>query len=122
MARFDVQRGNMRSGSDDLADRWYVVDGEADAIDKRGRGFATRAEALEMVIERLTSSPDPADLVGVSEIAARAGVKADTIQAWRSRHATFPAPVIALAMGPVWDWSDVAAWLAIPRPAGRPKG
>lgn len=120
MARFEFQRGNMRSGSDDLADRWYIVDGEADAIDKRGRGFATRTEALEIVIERLTSHPDPIELVGVSEIAIRTGVKADTVQAWRARHATFPEPVVVLAMGPVWVWPDVAAWIAIPRRAGRP--
>jgi hypothetical protein len=63
----------------------------------------------------------PGDAMGgISEIAKRAGVKPDTVHAWRSRHATFPAPAQTLAMGPLWWWSDVAAWLAVPRKAGRP--
>ena len=61
------------------------------------------------------------DLVGVAEIAERAGVKPDTVHAWRSRHPSFPSPAVVLAAGPVWRWSDVDAWLAIPRRSGRPR-
>lgn len=60
-------------------------------------------------------------LVGIAEIAARAGVKPDTVHAWRHRHPSFPAPASRLAMGPVWRWGDVAAWLALPRRGGRPR-
>lgn len=60
----------------------------------------------------------PADLVGAMEIAERAGVRYKLVQAWIGR-GIFPEPIIRLSMGPVWDWQDVAAWLAIPRPRGR---
>jgi predicted DNA-binding transcriptional regulator AlpA len=61
------------------------------------------------------------DLVGPIEIAQRAGVKRDTVEKWRVRHAgTFPAPIVRLAAGPVWLWRDVEAWLAIPRRPGKP--
>lgn len=61
-------------------------------------------------------------MVGVAEIAERAGVRPDTIHAWRQRHPEFPTPITTLAAGPVWAWSDVARWLAIPRRSGRPRG
>lgn len=61
------------------------------------------------------------DLVSIAEIAARAGVARNTVQSWRRRHTDFPAPVVTLATGPVWRWSDVAAWVAVPRPTGRPR-
>lgn len=60
-------------------------------------------------------------LVGVAEVAERAGVKPDTVHAWRQRHADFPDPVETLAMGPVWYASDIDRWLAVPRRAGRPR-
>ena len=59
------------------------------------------------------------DLVGETEIAGRAGVKAQTVYVWRRRHADFPAPDVDLAMGPVWRWERVAGWSstrAAPRP------
>lgn len=60
-------------------------------------------------------------MVGVADIAGRLSVKADTVQAWRHRHANFPAPIATLATGPVWAWSDVERWAAIPRRCGRPR-
>jgi hypothetical protein len=62
------------------------------------------------------------DLVSVTEIAQRAGTTAGTVHSWRRRHLDFPAPVASLAIGPVWQWPHVAAWLAQPRPSGRPRG
>ena len=62
------------------------------------------------------------DLVGVQEVATRAGVAVATVHSWRRRHGDFPEPVARLASGPVWRWSDVEAWLAVPRPSGRPRG
>lgn len=53
------------------------------------------------------------DLVGVKEIAERAGVTRDAVHKWRERHPrSFPAPVAELSQGPVWDWRKVAEWLA----------
>ena len=75
-----------------------------------------RDEALAELAAR-----DETVLVGVCEIASRAGVRPDTVQAWRRRHPSFPEPTAVLALGPVWEWSDVAAWLAVPRRPGRPR-
>lgn len=55
------------------------------------------------------------DLAGVSEIAARAGVSVNTVQAWRRRYTTFPLPAITLSAGPIWDWSEIAGWIAARR-------
>lgn len=52
------------------------------------------------------------DVVGVTEIAERAGVKANTVHKWRHRYVTFPRPFAELAQGPVWDWAKVEAWMA----------
>jgi hypothetical protein len=59
-------------------------------------------------------------IVGVPEIAERAGTTPGTVRTWRSRHADFPEPIATLAAGPVWAWSDVARWIAVPRRPGRP--
>lgn len=64
---------------------------------------------------------DPSNLVPTSEIAKLAGVKTTTVQAWTERHPSFPAPVRTFGTTRVWRWGDVAEWLAIPRPAGRPR-
>ena len=61
------------------------------------------------------------DLVGTSEVAARAGIRPNTVSVWRRRHRDFPAPLVTLASGPVWSWPEVQAWLAHPRPPGRPR-
>jgi hypothetical protein len=60
------------------------------------------------------------DLVGIPEIAQRLGTTPGTVKAWR-RRGVLPDPTQDLAMGPVWWWSDVARWHAIPRPMGRPR-
>lgn len=123
MTRFALQRGNVHGGNDDRADRWYIVDGGADAIDKRGAGFATRAEALDELVRRLQDRlPDEPErtLVGVFEIANRAGVAVATVHSWRRRHPEFPEPVVTLAAGPVWRWADVEAWTHTLR-QGRPR-
>lgn len=51
------------------------------------------------------------DPVGAQEIAERAGVQRDTVWKWRQRHPDFPQPV-TLNMGPVWQWPEVAHWIA----------
>ena len=60
-------------------------------------------------------------IVGVTEIAGRLGVRVPTVQSWRRRHEGFPAPFVVLAAGPVWRWSEVQRWAAVPRPSGRPR-
>lgn len=51
------------------------------------------------------------ELVGLTEIAMRAGVQKPVVATWRTRHDDFPAPAALLAAGPVWYWHDVRAWL-----------
>jgi hypothetical protein len=41
-------------------------------------------------------------LVGLIEIARRAGVRRNTINSWRDRHPEFPRPVAELKIGPVF--------------------
>lgn len=120
MARYETVRGGYHGTTDDRADRWYVVDTEADIIDKRGPGWATREEALDEVVARLTAWPADGRLVGVAEIAERLGTTVNTVHSWRRRHADFPATVADLAMGPVWWLSDVDAWASRERRPGRP--
>lgn len=74
------------------------------------------AGRLDVIIRAVSTS----DLVGLSEIAARSGTPLPTLKRWR-RRPDFPAPLVTLAAGPVWDWPTVAAWIAIPRPMGRPR-
>ena len=50
---YDIVAGNYLSASDDIAGTWYVVDRDGDLIDKRGRGYATRAEAWEALREQV---------------------------------------------------------------------
>ena len=54
---------------------------------------------------------DAAELVSVTELAARSGRSVNTIQSWRRRHADFPPPNVELAAGPIWLWGDVSAWI-----------
>lgn len=68
------------------------------------------------------SAPDVvrvADLVGTHEIAQRAGVSAQAVCNWATRHETFPAPLVSLECGRVWYWPQVAAWLSA---TGRTRG
>jgi hypothetical protein len=51
------------------------------------------------------------DIVDVTEIARRAGTTPGTIHSWRNRHADFPAPLVTLKIGPVWEWKPVDKWL-----------
>jgi hypothetical protein len=52
-----------------------------------------------------------AELVGMIEIAMRAGVRRAVVSVWRARYPDFPAPVAELAIGPVFVWAPVQAWL-----------
>jgi hypothetical protein len=58
--------------------------------------------------------------VDASAIAGLASTSVGVVHQWRRRHASFPAPIVVLAIGPVWLRDEVAAWLATPRANGRP--
>jgi len=51
-------------------------------------------------------------LAGVAEIAALYAVTRQAVSNWASRNADFPAPVVDLAAGPVYDITQVKAWCA----------
>ena len=48
--------------------------------------------------------------VDTTEIAHRLNVKPGTVHQWRQRHTDFPAPILELAIGPIWDWLTVKQW------------
>ena len=50
-------------------------------------------------------------VVGISEIAMRAGVQKPAVQNWRNRYPDFPEALEELVTGPVWLWTEVEAWL-----------
>lgn len=50
-------------------------------------------------------------LVGLIEIAMRAGVQRPVVSTWRTRHADFPRPLTELAIGPIFWWPDIERWL-----------
>lgn len=54
----------------------------------------------------------PEDIVDVTAIALRANTTPGTVHSWRNRHSDFPAPIVTLAIGPIWSWFHVEQWLA----------
>jgi hypothetical protein len=50
-------------------------------------------------------------LVGLSEIAEKAGVTRGAVTHWRRRHSDFPEPLVELTTGPIWRWADVEPWV-----------
>lgn len=50
-------------------------------------------------------------LVGLTEIAMRAGVQKPVVATWRKRHSAFPEPEAELHAGPVCLWPKVEQWL-----------
>jgi len=71
-----------------------------------------------MMVNMTTAETSERDLVGAREIADRLKVPRTTVSMWASRRATsgFPLPVAELAMGPVFDFEEVAAWAASRKP------
>src|SRR6476620_6358098 len=51
------------------------------------------------------------DLVGINEIAEMAKTSRQVVANWRARMADFPKPLVSLASGPVFQRSQVRAWL-----------
>lgn len=46
---YEVNRGSYLDTTDDRIDRWYVERVDASAVDRTGRGYRTRREALDEV-------------------------------------------------------------------------
>lgn len=106
----------------------YVLDdgtGELRGIGQDGETFPFTGEASSLQDMRSGGTPrfpieSLIDVVGVAEVAARAGVLPTTVHKWRQRHADFPAPFAMLAAGPIWTWESIARWLRLRPPLGRP--
>ena len=54
--------------------------------------------------------PDPTNLVGASEIAARLGTGSSVVHDWARRYPEFPDPLAKLSMGNIWWWPAVEEW------------
>lgn len=52
-AGYRIVRGAYSGTTDDRADRWYVDHRDEEALDHRGRGFATKLDALAAIQDRL---------------------------------------------------------------------
>lgn len=50
-------------------------------------------------------------LVGLIEIAMRAGVRRPVVSMWRTRYTNFPEPVSTLSVGPIFWWPEIERWL-----------
>jgi chromosome partitioning protein len=51
------------------------------------------------------------NLIGISEVAKVAGVSAAAVSNWRSRYTDFPAPLVEMQSGPVFDKTQILDWL-----------
>lgn len=54
---------------------------------------------------------NPADLIGLFEVAELAGVSTPAVANWRNRDASFPKPVVELKSGPVFRRTEICGWL-----------
>ena len=90
--------------------RWLTTHASTAPADRRRHVLAQPTGPLDG-----RARPSSLPVVGVAEIAARAGVQNSTVCNWRQRYAArdprFPASVLELAMGPIFWWPDVERWL-----------
>lgn len=96
----------------------YDRDFEREGLGLPATSAARKARQLS---ERTAPYEAASDLVSVAEIAARSGRSPNTVQSWRRRHRNFPRPIATLAAAPVWEWSDVAAWIDARHPVAAPR-
>jgi predicted DNA-binding transcriptional regulator AlpA len=61
------------------------------------------------VPRRTRSSPGESIPVGAAEIAARLGVKPQTVHTWRHRK-LMPHPRWTVSGHAAWDWAEIEAW------------
>lgn len=99
------RRGDDRAASEAMATfrrKIGDVPGEGTAMEREGAWWVGYYHGRRT--ERL-------DLVGVLDIAERAGVTRDAVQKWRNRYPDFPAIEATISDYPVWRWDEVEAWL-----------
>ena len=58
---------------------------------------------------RSTEATGDSTPVGAAEIAARLGVRAQTVHAWRHRK-LMPPPRWTVSGQPAWDWATIEIW------------
>src|SRR5437870_9946420 len=58
---------------------------------------------------RTTQPPGKSVPVGAAEIAARLGVRRQTVHTWRHRK-LMPPPRWTVSGQPAWDWTDIEDW------------
>lgn len=62
-----------------------------------------------LVSRRTSSRPGAPIPVGAAEIAARLGVRPQTVHAWRHRQ-LMPRPRWTVSGQPAWEWPEIEAW------------
>lgn len=72
---------------------------------------ARYVDELGASAEPVPTSAPPLPL-GLEDVAARLGVKRDTVQKWRQRSTGFPAPAGEISGNPWWWAADVDRWAA----------
>ena len=55
---YSVVQGEYHGTTDDRADRWYLQNDREHSVDRRGKGFATKQEALDSLEESLALRGD----------------------------------------------------------------
>lgn len=107
------------SAGDDAAEALLAEHGWA--VTRWHREVVSTAAGYARVVDIEPTEGRIPVLVSVTEIAQRLSRSVGAIHQVRRRHADFPAPIASLATGPVWAWSDVERWAAVPRRSGRPR-
>jgi hypothetical protein len=86
----------------------------AKRLDKVRRELDAVSEHLAALASDITASAPATtgtvDLVGVTEVAALAGVKPNTVAVWAKR-GKLPAPAAELQAGRIWHRADIVRWL-----------
>lgn len=59
----------------------------------------------------MSTEAEPLDIGSNAEVAAALGVSKQTVWNWMNRPGwNFPAPIVRLAMGPIWNMEEVRTW------------
>lgn len=106
----DARQAHSHSSDEDMARR--VVEPNIHPAEDPAPASLERAISIESEDEIATPAPDGAghsDPVGAQDVAARLGVKAQTVAAWKER-GMLPAPQWSVSGMPVWEWATIEEW------------